>query len=185
MSQRELPFTAKDGTEHYERDGITWQRRIMAHQVRIEGTVEHGSARITAIWDVVPNSAEVPPGNVRLRRAGERDRARSRGVTTSVMRDAERALVGLTAAMPAQVAGLSEVDPMAQIEELARRLPPGPRGFPSYYGNLLKVFTLIEATGTRSPVKELAKVTGRPEGTVKLHLRQARNPSAASPSNPH
>lgn len=173
MSQEERPFTAKNGTEHYEADGLIWQRRATGRQVRLVGEGEHGTARVRATWDVAPNSVEVPPGTVRVSRA----RSSNRGVTSSVMRDAERVLIRLTGAMPAQVVGLSEEDPQDEIKELARRLPPGPRGYPTYYAHLLKVFRLIEATGTRSTVKELARVTGKPEGTIKLHLRQARSPS--------
>jgi hypothetical protein len=173
MTEKKLPYTSQNGTEHYEADGFTWGRLIGPRQVHLTGSGSHGLAVVTAKWGVVPNSTAIPPGTVRVTRTrSESDN--HRGVTTSVLRDAERVLTRMTAAMPAQVSELSLPDPMDEVRELVRRMPPGPRVSDRYYSALLKVYRLIEETGVHNPVIVLAEVTGKPEGTVKLHLRKAR-----------
>lgn len=157
-------------------DGVEWRRKAPTNagqfHVRAEGT--NGLARVLARWDVPANSVAVDPSSVTVYRVAGDGQTSARGVTSSVMRDAEPLVARMRAALPSVVHGESLPDPMDLLRERARRLPPSPRGFPTYYAQLLGLYYAVAGTGVKNPVKVLVEITGRPEGTLKLHLRKAR-----------
>ena len=122
-----------------------------------------------------PNSPAVGPAHVTIFRSrGSTDDQGGRGVTSPVLADAQPLIVAMTRELPEQAKALEGIDPMDEIREYASHLPGGPRESNHYYRDLQAIYFAIQRLGVRNPVQVLADVTGRPESTLKLHLRKAR-----------
>ncbi|MGI5240008.1 hypothetical protein [Dactylosporangium sp. CA-139066] len=102
--------------------------------------------------------------------------ARRRGVTSGVMRRAERHLADLTAeynAVPA--VGAYQVMIRQYLQRRLAELPADPRsGGDAYYRGLLDLYEDIVGRGHPEPVNALAVAMGVPKETVKTRLRVAR-----------
>ena len=160
-------------------DEIEWMKpRSMGGRYRLIARGGNGLARVQAEWFVAPNSPAVGPSRVTISRArqsgGATDGEGSRGVTSPVLADAQPVIVAMTRALPEQTRALDGLDPMDEIRERASRLPDGPRGSSTYYRLLASVYFSIQQLGVHNPLQVLAEITGRPESTLKLHLRKAR-----------
>lgn len=158
---------------------IEWMKpRSMGGRYRVVARGSNGLARVQAEWFVAPNSPAVGPSRVTISRAsqgvGTRDSEGGRGVTSPVLADAQPVIVAMTRALPEQTRLLDGLDPMDEIRDRAARLPDGPRQHPSYYRMLASIYVAIQQLGVHNPLQVLAEITGRPESTLKLHLRKAR-----------
>lgn len=149
---------------------------------RISASGTNGLARVQAEWFVGSNVVPHAPHRVTIFRTKSDVRTAERGVSTAVLRDAEPLLTRITSELGEQLASLGVADPTKDLIERAKALPPSPRGNPSFYSDLLSLFTAMTDAGVTDPVKTLCRVTKRPEGTVKTQLRIARRGGLIRPS---
>lgn len=160
---------------------IEWRSSTLRSTVRLSAAGTNGVANVRAEWLLTQATIPHAPHSVTVRRVRQSRHDTERGVTTAVLRDAEPLLTQMTSELPKQLAHLNFDDPMQELSERARALPPTPRGNPDFYKDLLAVFQAMESAGVTDPVKTLCRLTGRPEGTVKTQLRIARR-NAGQPS---
>ncbi|GAB3261370.1 hypothetical protein GCM10027425_24750 [Alteromonas gracilis] len=160
-------------------DEIEWMKpKSVGGRYRLIARGGNGLARVRAEWIVAPNSPAVGPWRVTVSRSRQglasKDNEGGRGVTSPVLADAQPVIVAMTRALPEQTRALEGLDPMDEIRDRAARLPDGPRQSSSYYRLLANVYGAIQHLGVHNPLQVLAEITGRPESTLKLHLRKAR-----------
>lgn len=157
---------------------IEWRSSAMRNTVRLSAVATSGLANVRAEWLLAQATIPHAPHSVTVRRMRQGGHDAERGVTTAVLRDAEPLLTRMASELPKQLSLLKFSDPMQELSERARALPPTPRGNPDFYRDLLAVFQAMEGAGVTDPVKTLCRLTGRPEGTVKTQLRIARRVEA-------
>jgi hypothetical protein len=147
----------------------------------IMGTTSHreeDGLLVTAEWD--DQEIDAPPSGprrleIRLTENAAAD-VRHRGITSGVMRRAERHLADLTTEFNTVPAvGAYDVMVRQYLQTRLADFPVGPRaGGDDYYRRLLALYDDLTGRGHPAPINALAAAMNIPKETVKTRLRTAR-----------
>lgn len=140
-----------------------------------EGRVERfevGGWNVSAKWDPSTGYSSGPIELLVTLVADASPQVRRRGLNTGALRRIEQHIAGLL--KEGQKSQTTDEEFRAFIAERASELPDGPRSSKGdYYGQLLALFELIEATQP-DPVADLALALQMPANTLKSQLNRAR-----------